>query len=326
MSKFSLTEIVLMAFFTVWCLKPSLEARMCKNAYNDPNCQRQHKICCNGVCNATCIGKRCRWDIQCSSRKDGHKCCNGICRASCEGHPCQSNQNCKGKSLKCCSKVCRKDSCLGYSCNKYRPSYRTCRRHFGQRMSCCSGRCELSCLDKPCVQNEDCGGWGRRKMSCCDGVCKKSCLGSRCDRQYDCNSNRLDCCGVFGSKTCQKSCLGQQCSLDEVNECGRRRSGRLFCCGDGTCRRTCLGSICFSETYRDDCKSTGKLLYCCGMGQKRCRLSCSSLPCKKNEDCGTLMYYCGSRDQRNISACRITQVSDLKIFHDVNLQNLYLDD
>lgn len=167
-----------------------------------------------------------------------------------QGLVCHTNSDCKDRSLKCCNNICRKDSCLGSVCNSLHPSYRTCGWHRGKRLDCCSGRCELSCRDKPCLDNRDCGGWGRSRMKCCNGVCKKSCRGSSCLEHRDCQSSKLDCCGFFENRTCARSCLNHGCSLAEKNECGRQRYPSLFCCGDGTCRRTCEGSICYTETFR----------------------------------------------------------------------------
>ena len=166
-----------------------------------------------------------------------------------QGRSCQLNRHCKDRSLKCCNQVCRKDSCLGSACNGMYSATRTCGWHRGKRMACCSGRCDLSCRDKPCLNNNDCGG-RRSRMKCCDGICKQNCLGSPCFEHSDCQSRRLDCCGFFENKTCARSCLNYGCSLSEMYECGRQRYHKLFCCGDGTCRRSCEKSICYRETFR----------------------------------------------------------------------------
>lgn len=150
--------------------------------------------------------------------------------------------------MKCCNKVCRKDSCLGSACDSRFRARDTCGWHRGRRLDCCSGQCEISCQDRTCFDKQDCGGWSKNGMKCCDGVCQKSCFGSPCFEHGDCQSRELDCCGFFENKTCQRSCLNHGCSLSEVKECGRRPG--LFCCGDGTCRKSCLNSICFTETFR----------------------------------------------------------------------------
>ncbi|XP_028414958.1 keratin-associated protein 5-5-like [Dendronephthya gigantea] len=307
------------------CFRPSYEnrrRRVCLNPYGDPRCLRKNQICCNFACNSTCVGKRCNWDFQCSTNRIGHKCCSGYCQPSCEGHSCRSARSCKDRSLKCCNGLCRKESCLGAACSNSLSPYKSCGIHGRRRLDCCSGKCELTCKDKPCYDNKDCGGRSNKRMKCCNGVCRKNCLGSPCYDYRDCQSNYLDCCGFFGNKICASSCRNHQCSLQEKYECGRRRNPKLFCCGDGTCRPTCFNSICFTETFRYDCKAPGKLFYCCGMGQKRCRSSCSHVRCEKHDDCGESKYYCGRPDRHNISTCRFTYLSDIISRHDVRLDEL----
>lgn len=79
----------------------------------------------------------------------------------------------------------------------------------------------------------------------------------------------------------------------------------------------------FFGINREDCRSPRKLLYCCGMGQKKCRLSCGTVRCEKNEDCGKSMYYCGKPNIHNVSTCKFTHITDMVTLHDVNLD--YLD-
>ena len=90
MSRLFLLSVTALLF--TLCFRLSFENRSgrghvnnCSNPYDSPQCRRVGQICCHGVCNTTCAGKRCRWDFQCSSRRLGQKCCAGSCQASCEG-------------------------------------------------------------------------------------------------------------------------------------------------------------------------------------------------------------------------------------------------
>lgn len=275
------------------------------------DCRRNRgEVCCEGFCNTTCPGKYCRWSHQCGREE---KCCGNVCKKTCEGSPCYQHRHCRDRTtpLKCCNNICKKDSCLTSACNPNYPAYQTCGRHEGRRLQCCDGTCDLSCLDKPCNENRDCGGAGRIRMKCCDGVCKTNCLGSPCLERADCHG--LECCGYFDNKTCARTCRNHKCSLNE--ECRDRRQ-RLFCCGDETCRPHCIGSICYSDSYQLDCGGP-QTLYCCGIGQKKCRYRCLNVPCKTTEDCGRSYYYCGSPDSRNNSVCISNYSGYTLVFNDV---------
>lgn len=214
------------------------------------------------------------------SRNSSRSCTN---ISSCLDRFCRSNNECVYSSDECClSNKCIKCSFCkeNYDC--------------GSRQYCCKtnlyghgGRCDFSCIGKPCSNLLSCGAPGE----CCrSGECAK-CSDSGCRFNSECTSGQY-CCRqgeyYFKQRHCNSSCIGESCNYH--SDCG----GKGECCQSNKCVK-CPYTVC---KYNGDC-SIGQ--YCCGRDLYSLNLkgicineSCLGKFCSSSRDCGSPGVCCHS--------------------------------